>query len=130
MSDIYAEVRAERERQRAKHGDQTHLPNGTGPDRWHQMDQYYLRRHGIRNDDLALWAKARTDAASHSQGDGTVTFEHILTEEWAEAIAEDEPEALRAELMQVAAVAVQWIEALDLAAHPTTTASVALEGAT
>lgn len=110
---VLTEVAAERQRQTDKHGNQADLPNGTGAGHWHQMDNYYIRRHGIRNDDLAEWAKARTDQASRSQGDGSVTFEHILTEEWAEAIAESDPCALRAELIQVAAVAVQWIEAID-----------------
>lgn len=40
-------------------------------------------------------------------------WRHILDEEVAEALAETDPERLRAELVQVAAVAVQWIEALD-----------------
>ena len=110
---IYDEVRAERERQTAKHGDQAHLPDGTGPYVLGGLvaDESYTYAVG-----LARWAKARTDAAAQSGGDGSVTFEHILTEEWAEAMAESSPSALRAELVQVAAVAVQWIEALDLRA--------------
>lgn len=112
---VLAEVRAERKRQTAKHGDQSHLPDGTGP--------YVLG--GLVADDrhtyavgLARWAKARTDAAAQRGGDGSVTFEHILTEEWAEAMAESDETALRAELVQVAAVAVQWIEALDTRVIP------------
>ena len=85
------------------------------------MDDIYLRRHGVSRLDLAEWAKARTDAAAQRGGDGSVTFEHILTEEWAEAMAESDPDALRAELVQVAAVAVQWIEAIDIRAAPATT---------
>ena len=113
---VVLELAEERTRQTAKHGDQSHLPDGTGAALWLSMDDDYIRRHGIRRDTLAAWAKSRTDAASQSQGDGSITFEHILTEEWAEAIAESDPDALRAELVQVAAVAVQWIEALDLRA--------------
>jgi hypothetical protein len=101
-----AEVKAERVRQTAKHGDQAHLPNGTGPKR----PVFALSSAAA----LAEWAKERTKAASQNEGgDGTITFEHILTEEWAEAIAEDDEQRLRAELVQVAAVAVQWIEAID-----------------
>lgn len=113
---VVLELAEERTRQTAKHGDQSHLPDGTGAALWLSMDDDYIRRHGIRRDNLAAWAKARTDEASQASGDGSITFEHILTEEWAEAIAESDPDALRAELVQVAAVAVQWIEAIDLRA--------------
>lgn len=116
-AEILAEIAHERVRQTAKHGDQKHLPDGTGPDGWLSMDGHYIRYHGIRRAELAEWAKARTDAAAQRGGDGTVTFEHILTEEWAEAMAESDPSALRAELIQVAAVAVQWIEAIDARAY-------------
>ena len=115
------ELAEERTRQTAKHGDQSHLPDGTGAALWLSMDDDYIRRHGIRRDNLAAWAKARTDEASQASGDGSITFEHILTEEWAEAIAESDPVALRAELVQAAAVAVQWVEAIDLRAALATT---------
>jgi hypothetical protein len=111
-ASILAELAAERARQTAKHGDQSHLANGTSP---HTMfrDMPVVQR-GARADHIADWAKARCKAASQNEGgDGSITFEHILTEEWAEAIAESDPRALRAELVQVAAVAVQWIEAID-----------------
>ena len=105
---VLAEVGIERARQQAKHGDQTDLPDGTGPllkidVGWtHPTAEYLAKR-----------MTDRTNAASRNEGDGTVTFEQILTEEWAEAIAESDPARLRAELVQVAAVAVQWIEAID-----------------
>ena len=118
---VVIELAEERTRQTAKHGDQSHLSDGTGPALWLSMDDDYVRRHGIRRDNLAAWAKARTDEASQASGDGSITFEHILTEEWAEAIAESDPVALRAELVQVAAVAVQWVEAIDLRAALATT---------
>jgi len=102
---VLAEVLAERVRQIAKHGVQSHLPDGTGPQK---------RLVGASHAELEVWMKARTKAASQNEGgNGSITFEHILTEEWAEAIAEDDPVKLRAELVQVAAVAVQWIEAID-----------------
>ena len=46
---------------------------------------------------------------------GQCTWLHILREEVFEAFAEDDPAKLRAELIQVAAVAVQWVEAIDRA---------------
>jgi hypothetical protein len=107
-ASILAELAAERARQTAKHGDQSHLPDGTGP-------RMAAPTYGLDyRDAYAEYAKARCKAASQNEGsDGSITFEHILTNEWAEAIAESDPRALRAELVQVAAVAVQWIEAID-----------------
>lgn len=44
---------------------------------------------------------------------GRLTWRHILAEEYHEALAETDPAKLRAELVQVAAVAVAWVEAID-----------------
>jgi hypothetical protein len=112
LDDVLAEVAEERVRQTAKHGDQSHLPNGTGPALiLRDLPQY---QSASRADHLAIWAKARCKAASQNEGgDGSITFEHILTEEWGEAIAESDPVKLRAELIQLAAVAVQWVQAID-----------------
>ncbi|CAN7265528.1 hypothetical protein LJR186_001207 [Microbacterium foliorum] len=101
MSAAIEAVVAERARQEAKWGEQNH-PDGTGAN-IEIVPLWY-------GEDLAEWAKASTD--SHAQ-DGTVTWGHILLEEVAEAFAESDPELLRAELVQVAAVAVQWVEAID-----------------
>jgi hypothetical protein len=91
---VLREVAAEREAQDEKWGEQNH-PNGTGGDvRQFQADM----------------ARAITDAKSQV---GTVTYSDILTEEFYEALAEDDPRKLRAELVQVAAVAVAWIEKID-----------------
>ncbi|WP_179210861.1 hypothetical protein [Cellulomonas iranensis] len=112
-TQILAEVARERVRQTQKHGDQSRVPDGTGP------DVMLLNGNGaspLSPDGtaiaqwLASWAKRETDhAASH----GAVTFRDILLEEVFEALAEADPTALRTELVQVAAVAVQWIEAID-----------------
>ena len=88
------EVQAERHRQDAKWGEQNH-PDGTGQ----VVDIEYA-------DDV----KAACDA-NHRAGIGT--FRDILEEEVAEAFAESDPAKLRAELLQVAAVAVAWVEAID-----------------
>lgn len=45
--------------------------------------------------------------------DGDQTWTHVLLEEVYEALAEDDPAKLRAELVQVAAVAAAWVEAID-----------------
>lgn len=110
---VLLDVVAERARQYAKHGDQSHLPNGTAP--YLILRDLPAYQSAARADQLARWAKSRCKAASQNEGgDGSITFEHILTEEWAEAIAEKDPQRLRTELIQLIAVGVQWIEAIDL----------------
>jgi hypothetical protein len=91
---VLGEVASERAAQDAKWGEQNH-PNGTG-DAVAQL--------------LAEQAKAITDKAAKQ---GTITYADILEEEFWEAIAEADPANLRTELIQVAAVAVAWVEALD-----------------
>lgn len=91
---VLDELERERRSQYRKHGDQAHLPDGTG---------VLFRERAAR-------AKKRTDAHA---ADGTVTFADILREETNEALAESDQDRLRGELVQVAAVAVQWIEAID-----------------
>lgn len=90
---ILNEVRAERARQDAKWGEQNHL-DGTGPG---------YQKH-------ANAARRRCQAAAEY---GLVSFKDILEEEVFEAFAESDPAKLRAELIQVAAVAVAWVEKLD-----------------
>jgi hypothetical protein len=108
MSDatraVLAEVEAERTRQHAKWGEQNH-PDGTGEDadNW----AYPLRGSAAM---AAEMQKAIVDARASV---GTVTFLEIALEEVAEAFAEADPVKLRAELVQSAAVFVQWIEAID-----------------
>jgi len=96
LDTVLADIRAERARQDAKWGEQNH-PNGTG-----------------RSGDplVAEVVKADCDRAAR---DGKLTYRHILDEEVCEAFAETDPAKLRTELVQVAAVAVAWIEKLDRA---------------
>lgn len=96
---VIGDVVDERRRQNTKWGVQHHS-NGTG-------------YPGTAAD--ARDAQARCDAAFR---DGIGTWRHILTEEIAEAYAETDRAALRAELIQVAAVAVAWIEDLDSRDQP------------
>jgi hypothetical protein len=59
---------------------------------------------------------AAAQAKSHCEQafkEGKGTWLDILTEEVAEAFAETDTKALRAELVQVAAVALAWVEAID-----------------
>lgn len=111
LEGVLAEVQAERASQEAKWGEQNH-PDGTGPALDATFDDHepYALMLAEHNTDLARIATRRCDAY-HRVGRGT--WEHILTEEWAEALACDDPDELRDELLQVAAVAVAWVEAID-----------------
>lgn len=99
---ILLEIIHERALQDTVWGEQNH-PNGTGPDQ-------QLLGAGKRFARLRDAAKDRTDGRAFA---GTVTFADVLLEEVFEAVAEDDPAKLRAELIQVAAVAAQWVEAID-----------------
>ncbi|MCK2242170.1 MULTISPECIES: hypothetical protein [unclassified Crossiella] len=92
--DTLAEIAAERGRQDKRFGEQNHR-DGTG-----SLDQV----------DLARIAKKWCE---DSFGSGYGTWADVLAEEVTEACAERDPAKLRAELVQVAAVAVAWIEAID-----------------
>lgn len=95
-------VAMERAAQDELWGEQNH-PNGTGPDVGASSlyDPYAMRA-----------AEARATCQRHA-ADGTVTWLDILREEVFEAFAEDDPAKLYHELVQVAAVAVNWAEALE-----------------
>ncbi|MEV0822112.1 hypothetical protein ACWDA3_01965 [Nonomuraea rubra] len=94
LARVLAEVAAERAAQDARFGMQL-LPDGTGGE------------GTVAASDLARDA---TDSAARG---GALTWRHILAEEVMEAFAEADPDRLRAELIQVAAVAVKWTQALD-----------------
>jgi hypothetical protein len=91
---VLAEVQAERDRQDAQWGEQNHR-DGTG------ALQQVLEADKAREACQAAFAR----------GDGT--WMHVLIEEVFEAFAEEDPSKVRAELVQVAAVAVAWIAAID-----------------
>lgn len=95
--EVLMEVYAERERQHAKWGEQNH-PNGTA---------YPNAETAIS---MADSARRHCDMAFRHGGG---TWRHILDEEIYEAYAEVDPVKLREELVQVAAVTVAWIEAID-----------------
>lgn len=95
LSSVLEEIAEERNRQDEKWGEQNH-PDGTGP----TIPTLNAREHAIHECDYA-----------HSNGTGT--WRHILEEEYREALAESDPAKLRAELIQMAAVAVAWIQKID-----------------
>ncbi|HVV11625.1 hypothetical protein [Amycolatopsis sp.] len=91
---VVREVLLERLRQDEKFGEQNHR-DGTGL--W-------------GDEDAADAARAACDE-NFRYGNGT--WRDVLAEEFNEALAESDPDKLRAELIQVAAVAVAWAEAID-----------------
>lgn len=95
LSSLLGEVGAERVLQHMKWGVQN-WENGTGHNAWK------TRANSAK--DTIRWIQA------HNQ---SITFQDILHEEVCEAFAETDPVALRKELIQVAAVCVQWIQAID-----------------
>ncbi|MDA1062648.1 MAG: hypothetical protein O2895_07065 [Chloroflexi bacterium] len=91
---VLEDVARERRRQHGIWGEQA-LEDATGtPD-----DREHLGR-----------VRERVEARAR---DGSIAWRDILIEEVAEAFAESDPAKMRAELVQVAAVAVQWVEAID-----------------
>lgn len=92
--DILEEVYRERKAQDLQWGEQNH-PDGTG---------------GKMREMMARIRKEECDTADKEH---RLTFLRILEEEVSEAFAEMDVVKLREELIQVAAVAVCWIESID-----------------
>lgn len=104
---VCREVIQERVRQENKWGEQNHR-DGTGP------NLQVLRATDI-NLDLRTGSELARIFQARCQGNSPHddNWRDILLEEVFEALAEDAPERLRKELIQVAAVAVSWVEAID-----------------
>lgn len=109
---VLAEIGAERVRQTAKHGDQSHLPS---------LDPVLTNRPGGATasrfaEDLEIPTAARArfrvdiDSARGTSNFAAITLEELC--EAVEAAANEDVPALRAELIQTAAMCVQWIESL------------------
>lgn len=93
LARVLADVAAERAAQDEMWGIQD-FPDGTGR-------EHTAAAETAKRDCGTAWANAR------------LTWRHLLNEEFFEALAETDPQALRAELVQTAAVAVKWVQALD-----------------
>jgi hypothetical protein len=105
LTAVERACRDERERQDAKWGAQNH-PDGTGG-KFYSLRAEQARRECQR-------AAADPDVGPR--------WALILLEEVYEALAETDPDLLRAELIQVATVCQNWAEAIDrraVLAHPT-----------
>ncbi|MFF9525386.1 hypothetical protein ACF1DV_25905 [Streptomyces achromogenes] len=95
---ILDEIRRERAAQDARFGRQDALPSGTGT-------AFEPAAVDIAN--------SYRDACNTAFKEKIGTFRHVFLEEVFEAMAEDDPARLRAELIQAVAVGVKWLEAID-----------------
>lgn len=96
-------VLAERKRQVARYGFNEALKDGTGPDsKW----LYPFTGMSAQEIEPVLRQEYVNFEARH----GLPTWLHLVREEIAEAFQETNPERLTAELIQVAALCVSWIE--------------------
>lgn len=102
---VLAEVAAERARQDAKWGKQDYRSVSGITAAWSPDSR--AKAYGIDSEEIA---KHRCQSRF---ANGVGTYADIAIEEVAEAICAPDDDARRAELVQVAAVAVAWIEAID-----------------
>lgn len=105
---VLADVAAERRYQIERYGDNADLEDGTGPHvAWVPDDVTGL------DGATQIEIKFRRTYENYEAAYGKPTWMHLVREEVAEAFAESDPVRLRAELIQVAALAVSWVEKLD-----------------
>lgn len=103
---VLAEVAEERARQRDQYGSNADLEDGTGPEtRW------LAPFTGASAEQIE--ARLRVSYEDYEAEAGKPTWVHLVLEEVAEAFQESDPAALRRELLQVAALAVSWVEKID-----------------
>lgn len=96
MLPVLEDVQAERMRQITKWGVQ-HREDDTGGE-------------------IGYWAaqaEFAREACQAAESRGGAPWRMVLAEEFYEALAESDPAALRAELVQIAAVCVAWVEDID-----------------
>lgn len=103
--EVLRDVAQERLRQFEKHGDaMSHLPDGTGPlEKW----LYPV------SDRIAALVESDFREDYEKKPDGQLTRMHLIREEIAEAfeLESDNPD-FQEEILQVAALCVQWVEIL------------------
>lgn len=106
---IAREVLAERDRQDAKWGEQNHPDLHSGYLGLAETVESRLSEHALFAELAGRYKQLNHIAALTA----TIDWTGILLEEVYEALAESDPALLRAELLQVAAVAQQWASAID-----------------
>lgn len=102
-------VLAERRAQEARYGEENEvLVDGTGPEtRW--LLPY------TNEPAWAIQADLRGDYEDFEEEAGKPTWLHLVREEVAEAFLETDSDCLAAELIQIAALCVSWVERLPAA---------------
>lgn len=119
-NELLDEVRACRRLEQAPAGE-LHVLSHVSHERrlqdakWGPIDAVMITtiHDGTGNEDQVVHAEAAKEICEDAFRQGFGTWAHVLEEESAEAMAESDPKKLRAELVQVAAVCVKWIEILD-----------------
>ncbi|MEY9876613.1 hypothetical protein ABH931_006123 [Streptacidiphilus sp. MAP12-33] len=116
LADFAQAVDEERARQLAKWGDQRH-PDGTGDAAMFGMPMSAIAsmikgiNDQLRPSSYELWINA--DTGQTADGPNRPQWLPIFLEEVFEAAAETDPQALRTELIQVAAICAAWISDID-----------------
>ena len=103
-SSVLQDVAAERARQFATYGTNENIKDGTGRAWLFPLSQ---------KSPAAIEAEFRENYEAHETVYGAPTWVHLVREEVAEAFAETDPDRLREELLQVAALCVSWVEKID-----------------
>lgn len=109
--DVLDEVSAERAQQFDQYSTNENLADGTGG-QW----MWPYTADGAPEIEAVL----RADYETYEARAGAPTWMHLVREEVAEAFAETDEERLRAELIQVAALCVSWVEKMDARPNPPT----------
>lgn len=103
---VLLQVMDERQRQVERYGQNDDLDDGTGPEtRW--LAPFSAEPAA------AIEKILRNDYEDYEEETGKPTWVHLIREEVAEAFQENDPERLEAELLQVAALCVSWVETLQ-----------------
>ena len=112
LNPVERAVRDEREAQDRKWGEQNHPDLDP-----HDIGVVTRNEYRFRAD---RWREINTERAERdcgrtqpATGGPCTAWDGVLLEEVYEALAEEDPAKLRAELIQVAAVAQAWAEAID-----------------
>jgi hypothetical protein len=115
VTRILTAIGQECERQEVLWGEQNHPDfyargntNGASTDAQHE----YHRKQAEMWKEINAW-RAQTSAVDGRSRDTASAWDGIALEELHEALAETDPEKMRVELIQTAAVIVSWIAALD-----------------
>lgn len=106
-ANVLTDVVLRRHQQIAQYGHNETMEDGTGPDVcWLDTADPYVGHRGATDIEKDL----RLAYEAHARSGQPLTWMHILREEFAEAMCEDDPARLYSELADVVAVGVSWME--------------------